>query len=246
MSNAVSSSSSLPTVEVSTEHSIIGLILQADLVVQSVMLMLVLASVFCWSIIFEKYIHFKRLKRSTMLFEKSFWSGQRLDELYDRIKGKRNQPMAAIFVAAMNEWTRKQPAYNEGSGNVVVLRTGIKERIFQAMSVAQNRSMGYLEKNLGFLATVGSAAPFIGLFGTVWGIMNSFQSIGVQKSASLVVVAPGISEALLATAIGLFAAIPAVIYYNIFSEKLNQYYIRLEDFTNELGALLTRKLDEAA
>lgn len=242
MSNVVTSSSTPPTIGGHIDTSILNLFLHADIVVQTVLLSLIAASVICWAIIFDKAISLKKTLRSTDHFEQNFWSGQLLDNLYKNLKDKDNHPMAAIFVAAMHEWNRRH--HNAASAANNTLQAGVKERLFQAMSVAQNRSMERMEKNMTFLATVASAAPFIGLFGTVWGIMNSFQSIGQEKSASLVVVAPGISEALLATAVGLFAAIPSVIFYNLFSNKLDNYSMRLEDFANELSALLSRKIDE--
>lgn len=224
--------------------SIVGLIANADIVVKGVLLLLVLASFWCWTIIIAKLIRFKRLQASTEKFERVFWSGQLLDHLYERMREKVSNPMAAVFVAAMHEWNRRL-VDDSADGGKGTLRTGVKERIFQSMQVASNRSMEKLEKHLTFLATVGSAAPFIGLFGTVWGIMNSFQSIAASKNTTLVVVAPGIAEALFATAVGLFAAIPAVIFYNMFTSQLNRYSVRLEDFSNELGALLSRELDES-
>lgn len=231
---------------VAHDLSIIGLVMQADMVVKLVLMILLLASFYCWVIIFNKLVRFKHLRSSTEKFERVFWSGQLLDNLYERVKDKVNHPMAAVFVAAMHEWGRRRGAGKDDETQVTssLLRTGVKERIFQAMQVAHNRSMGQLEKNLTFLATVGATAPFIGLFGTVWGIMNSFQSIAASKNTTLVVVAPGIAEALFATAVGLFAAIPAVIFYNIFTGELNRYALKLEDFSNELGALLSRELDE--
>lgn len=225
--------------------SMFGLIAQADMVVKAVLLLLLFASLYSWAIIFNKMLRFKKLKLNTEKFERVFWSGQLLDNLYERVKDKVTHPMAAVFVAAMHEWGRRKKHHDNPEVNNSLLRAGVKERIFQAMQVAHNRSMGQLEKNLTFLATVGSSAPFIGLFGTVWGIMNSFQSIAASQNTTLAVVAPGIAEALFATAVGLFAAIPAVIFYNIFTSELNRYAVKLEDFSNELGALLSRELDES-
>ena len=185
---------------------------------------------------------FQRLNLKTNKFEKVFWSGQLLEQLYERVKNKADHPIAAIFVAAMYEWNRQN--IDKMSGSLSYLSASIKERIFQAMDVARNREMERIQKHINFLATVGSAAPFIGLFGTVWGIMNSFQSIAAAKNATLAVVAPGIAEALFATAVGLITAIPAVIFYNLFANKLNNLNSRLDDFSNELGALLSREIDE--
>jgi biopolymer transport protein TolQ len=229
----------------STNLSILSLISHADLVVKSVLALLLVSSFICWTIIFNRFVLFKRLKSSTEKFEQLFWSGQLLEHLYERIRERANHPMAAVFVAAMHEWRHKsnRDSHEIGGATATDLRAGVKERIFQSMQVARNRSMEKLEGNLSFLATVGSAAPFIGLFGTVWGIMNSFQSIAASKNTTLAVVAPGIAEALLATAVGLFAAIPAVIFYNFFTARLNRYTVKLEDFSSELSALLSREID---
>lgn len=226
-----------------SDMSILSLVGQADIVVKIVMLLLLLASLWSWAIIFDKLLKLRYTLLKTERFEKIFWSGQLLDQLYERIQNRVDHPMAAVFVAAMQEWSRRNTGQlsSESSNHLFV---GVKERIFQAMQVASNREIDRLERNLSFLATVGSAAPFIGLFGTVWGIMNSFQSIAASKNTTLAVVAPGIAEALLATAVGLFAAIPAVIFYNMFSTKLNNLTGRIEDFSSELGALLSRELDQ--
>lgn len=221
------------------DMSLFGLIAQADIIVKAVMTLLLLASFWCWAIIFDKFRTFRKIRYKTNKFEKVFWSGRLLDDLYDRMAAHADHPMAAVFVAAMQEWRRR----SENGSSLSHLRAGVKERVFQAMQVARNRGVEDLEKNLSFLATVGSAAPFVGLFGTVWGIMNSFQSIAMTKNTTLAVVAPGIAESLLATAIGLFAAIPAMIFYNKFSTDLNRVVGRIDDFSNELDALLSRELD---
>lgn len=225
---------------VAQDMTIIGLVSQADIIVKSVMVLLLLASFWSWTIIFDKFRTFRKIRFKSNKFEKVFWSGRLLDDLYDRLAAHADHPMAAVFVAAMQEWRRK--GSENGQSN---LRAGIKERVFQAMQVARNRGVEDLEKNLSFLATVGSSAPFVGLFGTVWGIMNSFQSIAISKNTTLAVVAPGIAESLLATAVGLFAAIPAMIFYNKFSSDLNRVVGRIDDFSNELDALLSRELDGA-
>lgn len=222
------------------DMSIISLIEHSDFVVKLVMLMLFFASIWCWAIIFDKLLKLKNLKDRTDKFEKVFWSGQLLDQLYERIKTRADHPMAIVFVAAMHEWSRQITAGSED----LLWKLGLKERISQAMQVAKNREMDKLDKNMIFLATVGSSSPFIGLFGTVWGIMNSFQSIAASKNTTLAVVAPGIAEALFATAVGLFAAIPAVIFYNLIAKQINNFHSRVEDFSSELGALLSREIDE--
>ena len=188
--------------------SIIGMFMSADFVVKGVMIMLLLASFWCWAIIFEKYFLFRNVKAKTHRFESEFWASDALDKFYEKIKKRATHSMAIIFVAAMEEWLRSKTTVNTPLQG---LKLSLRERVVQIMQVARNREIEHLERGLGFLATVGSSAPFVGLFGTVWGIMNSFQAIAISKNTSLASVAPGIAEALLATAIGLFAAIPAVI-----------------------------------
>lgn len=223
------------------DMSLWGLFLKADLVVKSVMLLLLVASVWCWAIIFEKWLRFRRLRAQADEFEDSFWSGGSLEDLYDHIGARPDHPMEILFASAMREWRRSTA---KGIGNEQSLRAGIKERIGQVMQVTMDREMQRLERYLGFLATVGSTAPFIGLFGTVWGIMNSFQSIALSKNTNLAVVAPGIAEALFATALGLIAAIPAVVAYNKFSDDLGRYANRLDGFVGEFSAILSRQLEE--
>ena len=196
------------------DMSIWGLILEADFVVRLVMLSLLFLSIFSWSIIFEKITKLRKLKKKSKQFEDDFWSGINIEKLHKSIENSPSHPMEAIFVTGMKELTateRKNINYDE---NIV-----LEKRIEKAMSSTLNREMEKLEKNLSFLATTGSSAPFIGLFGTVWGIMNSFQSIATSKNTSLAIVAPGIAEALLATAMGLLAAIPAVMAFNKISAE---------------------------
>ncbi len=225
---------------VSTDLSFFSLFMQADMIVKAVMILLVMASIWSWAIIFEKFALFRKVRAKSEAFEKLFWSGQSLENLFERIKGRENHPHAAVFTSAMQEWqarnTRELSTHSE-------LRAGTKERIYQSMQIAANKSLASLESNLGFLATVGSSSPFIGLFGTVWGIMVSFQSIAVSKNTTLAVVAPGIAEALLATAFGLAAAIPAVIFYNKFASDVNKVASNLDDFSNELGSIISKELD---
>ena len=211
------------------------LFLNADIVVQMVILGLVVASVWGWAIMIDKYAAFKTIRFKTQRFEGSFWSGTSLDQIYEKLKGRATHPMAFMFVAAMEEIKKS------GGGTISL---GMKERVSKAMSIAKNRSLEELENRLGFLATVGSTAPFVGLFGTVWGIMNSFTSIASAKNVSLAVVAPGIAEALFATAIGLVAAIPAVIAYNRFSSDLDKIANKLDDFSDEFTTLISRQIDE--
>ena len=227
--------------DASMDVSFWGLVLQADTIVKIVMLILLIASIWSWSIIIEKTKRFFLLKKQAEAFENTFWSGESLEKLYKEEETNPKDPLATVFVAGMYEWTR---ASNSNSLSNEKIQAGLQERIHQVMNVAVTRELENIEKNIGFLATVGSTAPFIGLFGTVWGIMNSFQSIALSKDTSLAVVAPGIAEALLATALGLVAAIPAVIAYNKLSNNLNTYALRLQNFASEFEALLSRHLSE--
>jgi biopolymer transport protein TolQ len=220
-----------------------GLFMQSDIVVKLVMMMLVFASIWCWAIIFEKIKTMKLANRRAKKFEDAFWSGEALDNLYERVKNTKNDPMISTFIAGMDEW--KIAASDQKSGNAS-LQAGLQQRIERAMGVEITRSMDKFEKNMTFLANTGSAAPFIGLFGTVWGVMNSFTAIAGANNTSLAVVAPGIAEALFATALGLVAAIPAVIAYNKFSNDLNRYADRLENFSTEFSAILGRHLARSA
>lgn len=225
---------------ISHDMSIWGLFLQADIIVKIVMIMLILASFWCWAIIFEKIMRMRRLSAQADEFEEAFWSGGSLEDLYDRINGRPGNPMAAIFTAAMREWRR---SVAKGLADAAQ-KAGISQRIDRVMQVTLGREMEGLERHMTFLASVGSTAPFIGLFGTVWGIMNSFQAIASSKDTSLAVVAPGIAEALFATALGLVAAIPAVVAYNKISNDLGRYAARLESFSGEFSAILSRQFDE--
>jgi biopolymer transport protein TolQ len=223
------------------DMSIIGLFLHADIIVKAVIVMLILASVWSWAIIIEKALRLRKLHSQANSFEDNFWSGGSLEDLYDRIGAQPQDPMSAMFGAAMREWRRTAA---RGAGAASQMRAGLQQRIERVMHVTLGREMDRLERYMTFLANVGSTAPFIGLFGTVWGIMNSFHAIGASKNTSLAVVAPGISEALFATALGLVAAIPAVIAYNKLSSDLTRYAGRLDAFAGEFGAILSRQLEE--
>ena len=221
----------------SSDVSILSLFWSAHPVVKGVMLGLLTCSIWVWAIAIEKWFLFARTRRSMDRFEKTFWSGQSLEELYRTVSSRPNHSMAALFVAAMREWKRSF----EGQ---VRSFAGLQMRIEKVMDVTIAREVERLERRLLVLATVGSAGPFIGLFGTVWGIMTSFQSIAASKNTSLAVVAPGIAEALFATAIGLVAAIPATIFYNKFIAEVNKQAQRLEGFADEFAAILSRQIDE--
>ena len=221
--------------------SIVGLFLQSDAIVKLVMLILLLASLWSWAIIFDKVMRIRRLRHAASSFEESFWSGGSLDDLYERVGQRPPDPMTAVFSSAMREWRRSAAKNLLGTPGV---RASLQQRIERVMSVTVGREMERVERFMAFLATVGSTAPFVGLFGTVWGIMDSFQSIAASKNTSLAVVAPGIAESLFATALGLVAAIPAVIAYNKLATDFGRYAGRLEAFATEFGAILSRQLDE--
>jgi biopolymer transport protein TolQ len=221
-----------------------ALFLRADWVVKAVMISLFLASIWCWAIIFEKMIGLRRLNARSDEFERSFWSGRSLEDLYDRIGAQPRDPMSSIFAAAMREWRRKVMRAESDEGREH--SGGLQERIERVMQITLAREMDRAERYMTFLATTGSTAPFIGLFGTVWGIMNSFHSIALTKNTSIAVVAPGIAEALFATALGLLAAIPAVVAYNKISRDLDRYASRLEGFAGEFAAILSRELEDKA
>ncbi|MCS6781186.1 MAG: protein TolQ [Geminicoccaceae bacterium] len=220
--------------------SLFALVVQADAVVKTVMAILLLASVWCWAVIIDKAVRLGRLKRKAALFERAFWSGAPLDDLYRRLAREPDHPMALMFATAMEEWRETprpvDPARQEG----------LLSRVGRVMRLTLDRELQRLERHLPSLATIGSTAPFVGLFGTVWGIMNSFQAIAATKNTTLAVVAPGIAEALLATALGLLAAIPAVVAYNKLSHDLDAYADRLESFAEEFGVVVARELDARA
>src|SRR5215813_5404143 len=229
------------TVQPDTNMTISGLFLNADIIVQCVVVLLILASFWSWTIIFGKIMRLRRLRTRAKQFEESFWSGGSLEDLFDRIGERPPDPMASVFVAAMREWRRSAAngllASNE-------FKASLRERIERVMDITLGREMEQLERHMVYLASVGSSAPFVGLFGTVWGIMNSFAGIADSKNTSLAVVAPGIAEALFATALGLVAAIPAVLAYNKLSGDIGRYGQRLDAFAGEFGAILSRQLEE--
>jgi len=220
------------------DFSLMALFIRSDAVVKSVVVLLLLASFWCWAIIFEKWFGIRRLNKRSSEFEKIFWSGNSLDDLFDKISSQPRDPMSAVFVAAMREWRRSGSPTSAGGA-----RVSLAERIDRVMQITVVREMDRAERYMTFLATTGSTAPFVGLFGTVWGIMNSFQSIAISKNTSLAVVAPGIAEALFATALGLLAAIPAVIAYNKISRDLDRYAGRLDSFAGEFAAILSREME---
>jgi len=221
----------------SSDLSIFTLFWQAHWIVKLVMIGLLAASIWVWAIVVDKTILYRRSRQAMDSFDNAFWSGQSLEELYRTLSAKPTYSTGALFVAAMREWKRSFEGHAKSFA-------GLQMRVEKVMSVSIAREIERLEKRLLVLATVGSAGPFIGLFGTVWGIMTSFQSIAASKNTSLAVVAPGIAEALFATAIGLAAAIPATIFYNKFSAEVNKQAQRLEGFADEFAAILSRQIDE--
>lgn len=233
----------------SSHISVYSMIANADIVVQSVLLTLLIASITSWVIIFDKIFKFKKLEGLSSQFESDFDSGKQLEEIYKKsleIIKKANHPLALIFVACIDEWkssnVKKIISEISDAGNYSRANS-LKDRLNSVMQVTANRSLEKMEVGFNFLAMTGSVAPFIGLFGTVWGIMNSFQAIAANNNTSLAVVAPGIAESLFATAIGLFAAIPAVLFYNIFTAKINKFNERTNNFSTEILNVLSRKLD---
>ncbi len=223
-------------------YSFIALFNEADIVVKSIMIALIVASIFSWSIILEKIIRIKLVKRRCERFEMDF-AIKNIEELFKNAKSNNNNIHSRLFLSAMREWKKNDIKA------IIMDKTGsrklsLKERLNGVMSVSINRSIQKLEIGLNMLAIIGSSAPFVGLFGTVWGIMNSFQSIALMKYWSLAVVAPGIAEALLATGIGLFVAIPAVFFYNIFIARINRLYEMGGNFSVELSNIFSRELDK--
>ena len=224
------------------DFSVWALFLRADFVIKMVMVVLFVASFWSWTIIIDKWLRVRRLEREARRFEESFWSGGSLDELYESYGARPGDPMSAVFAAAMLEWRRST---ERGLSTTAALRTNLQDRIERVMDVTLGREMERLERYMVFLASAGATAPFIGLFGTVWGIMNSFQAIALAKDTSIAVIAPGMSEALFTTAMGLIVAIPAVAAYNKFSTDMNRYAQRLDGFAAEFTAILSRQLEEA-
>ena len=219
--------------------SLWGLFMQADIVVKLVMVGLLGASIWVWAVVFEKWSTLRKINKEADGFEDRFWSGGSLDELFDREGTSPGHPMAAVFAAAMGEWRRSVRV-----AGADISHTSVRERIDRAITVTVQREMDRVERWMIFLASVGATAPFIGLFGTVWGIMHSFSAIAAMHNTNLAVVAPGIAEALFATAIGLVAAIPAVLAYNQISNSLSRFAGRLENFGSEFSAILSRQSEE--
>ena len=212
----------------STDFSIVSLFIRADIVVKSVIVILILASVYSWALIFNKYLLFRRIDKSSSIFEDNFWNSKSAESFYNKLPNKTIDPLSNIFRSAMVELIK-----SKSKSSVVQVA-----RVTRVIEVSSDKEIQSIEKNFSFLATVGSTAPFIGLFGTVWGIMNSFQSIAISRNTSLAIVEPGIAEALFSTALGLLAAIPAVIAYNNFNNKSRIYGQRIENFTKRFLSII--------
>jgi biopolymer transport protein TolQ len=224
----------------SLDFSLFSLFLRADIVVKSVIIILILASIYSWNIIAGKLIRLGKLKKLDKEFDEIFWSGNSFEDLYETFSYNQNDPKSKIFCSAISEWRKSKRDINSLQSDSI---NSLKDRMTRSMQVAFNKESEIIEKNLTFLATAGSTAPFIGLFGTVWGIMNSFKSIAIAQNTNLSVVAPGIAEALFATALGLFVAIPAVVAYNKITSDLSKYFISLETFMDEFTTIFFRQLE---
>ena len=212
----------------STDFSIWQLFIRADFVVKGVIIILILASVYSWALIFEKFKLFKAIDKSSTLFEEKFWKARSAENFYNNLSNKNKDPLTSLFQSAMVELIKTKSKSS-------AVQTS---RVSRVIEISLDREMKSIEKNFTFLATVGSTAPFIGLFGTVWGIMNAFQSIAISRNTSLAIVAPGIAEALFATALGLLAAIPAVVAYNKFTSDSKKYSVRLENFSKKFISII--------
>ena len=212
----------------STDFSLMQIFIRADIVVKAVIIILLLSSIYSWALIFEKYRLFKRIEKSTTSFEEKFWKSKSAENVYDNISTKNKDPLTIIFQKAMGELIKTKSKSS-------ALQTA---RVTRILEISTDKEIKLIEKHFTFLATVGSTAPFIGLFGTVWGIMNSFQSIAVSRNTSLAIVAPGIAEALFATALGLLAAIPAVVAYNKFNSDSKRYIARIDNFSKRFLSII--------
>ena len=212
----------------STDFSLVQLFLRADFIVKAVIVILIAASIYSWALIFEKYKLFKKIDKSTTSFEEKFWKSRSAESFYNTLTNKEKDPIASIFQSAMTELIKTKSKSSSVQS----------ARVIRVLEISADNEIKLIEKHFTFLATVGSTAPFIGLFGTVWGIMNSFQSIAISRNTSLAIVAPGIAEALFATALGLLAAIPAVVAYNKFNSDSKKYNARIENFSKRFLSII--------
>jgi len=211
-----------------TDFSLIQLFIRADIIVKSVIIILIAASIYSWALIFEKYKLFKKIDKTTTSFEEKFWKSRSAESFYNTLTNREKDPIANIFQTAMGELIKTKSKSSAVQS----------ARVSRILEISADKEIKLIEKHFTFLATVGSTAPFIGLFGTVWGIMNSFQSIAISRNTSLAIVAPGIAEALFATALGLLAAIPAVVAYNKFNSDSKKYSARIENFSKRFLSII--------
>lgn len=239
MTGAEDIATTVVTTTMHNDMSIMNLFMQASLTVKFVIVLLVACSFWSWTIIFAKISVLRKMKQKADKFENAFWNSGSVDAFFDNLKDRGDDPFISVFIAGMREWRRTGAKVKTSIGGI-----SLKDRIERMMHVVVSREIEYLEQHLGFLATVGSTAPFVGLFGTVWGIINCFESIGFDQNTSLTSVAPGIAEALFATALGLIVTIPAVIAYNKISADVNRYQNRLESFVDEFSAIISRQIED--
>jgi biopolymer transport protein TolQ len=226
-----------------TQLSLWDMVWASDTITKVVMIGLIAASVWSWAIIFEKFATLRQVKKTSKKFEEAFWSGGSLDRLYDAIGNHPRDPMSAMFIAAMKEWRRTNIMKSKTDRGL--RGVSLQQRIEKAMSVSMDKELDELDNRLGFLASTGSVAPLVGLFGTIWGIIGSFNAISTTQSNSLSAMAPGIAEALFTTAFGLIAAIPAVVAYNMITSDIDRYTKRLENFIDEFSTILSREIDDS-
>ena len=228
--------------DAANQLSMWDMVWDSDMVTKVVMIGLIAASLWSWAIIFEKISILRQVKNLSKNFEEKFWSGGSLDRLFETIGNHPRDPMSSMFVAAMKEWKRTNIMKSKTDRGL--RGVSLQQRIEKAMMVSMDKELDELDTRLGFLASTGSIAPLVGLFGTVWGIINSFNAIAVSQSNSLAAMAPGIAEALFTTAFGLIAAIPAVVAYNLFTSDIDRYAKKLENFMAEFSSILSREIDD--
>lgn len=224
----------------SQSFSMFSLFTQASWVVKSIIILLIGCSFWSWTVMFAKFAMLSKLKKNADRFENAFWDCGSIDVFFERVNAKSKDPFVSIFITGMKEWKRAKEKIKTEIGGI-----SLGDRVVRVMEVTIGREIDYLEQHLGFLATVGSTAPFVGLFGTVWGIMNSFEAIGISQNTNLAAVAPGIAEALFTTALGLIVTIPAVVAYNKIANEINRYRTRLEAFVDEFSTIISRQMEDS-
>lgn len=231
---------SIASTSINTSHvSIINIISSSDIVAKTIMGFLFLLSIWSWSIIIDKFLQYRALRKKISNFEENFWSGYQIDHLYEKVKRTNDNPLASVFIMAMN-----QVKIGNSTNMNQELKSGLKDRILRSMYNAKNKESEKIEEGLVILSTIGSASPFIGILGMVWSVMNNFHAIASAKSVSLTVIAPTMSEALFVTAVGIFVAIPASMFYNILITKADIIINKIEDFSTEVYTTISRSIDE--